>query len=125
MQLDQQKLESKNQELAGHLKGRMKQHQTLQKMYTSLKQQQIAAGMESAADYDAENVLHAAATGSSKISTHRNGQAMYSRAGSHGSGESGGHRQHVNAWGSQAQGNRPGFQTSCELSMSIAKKEES
>ena len=115
MQLDQQKLESKNQELAGHLKGRMKQHQTLQKMYTTLKQQQIAAGMQSAADYDAENVLYAAATGPSKISTHRNGQAMHSRAGSYGSGESDGHRQHVNAWGNQAKGNRPGFQTSREL----------
>lgn len=59
-----------------------KSQATFEKLYNSLKQQQIAAGLESAADRDAENVLNSV----SGIRHHA--QKKYGGAGSPGSGSS-------------------------------------
>ncbi|WPH04468.1 Hypothetical protein R9X50_00735900 [Acrodontium crateriforme] len=56
-------LEHKNNELANALRQKAKSLQQMRKLYEALKQQQVAAGMEMAADYDAEDVLRAAAGG--------------------------------------------------------------
>ena len=123
MRLQQEQLESKNQELARHFREKSSQQQKLHKMYMTLKQQQIAAGMEVAGDYDAEHVLQAAATGPHNSSTHRNGPPMQTRAGSHGSGGSGGLRQNVHGWENQAQSSRRGYQTSRKVEATIPSEE--
>ena len=114
MHLEQKKLESQNHELGNAYREKAKQQGQLQKLYTSLKHQQVAAGLELAADDDAENVLQAATTGPYNTSTDRNGQPMQSRAGSKGSRGSGGRRQNVHPWENPAQNNRAGLQSSRE-----------
>ena len=111
---EQKTLGKKNEELAQKFREKSKNHQKLQQLYTSLKQQHMASGLEVAADHDAEHALQAAAGGEYNMSNHRNGPQMQSRAGSYGSGGSGGRRQNVNAWETQGHGSRPGFQTSCK-----------
>ena len=115
MHIEQKKLEGKNHELADAYREKAKKQAQLHKMYNGLKQQQLAAGMELAANYDAENILQAGAGAPRNTSTHRNGQPMYSRTGSNGSGGSGGRRQNNRGWSNQAQTNRVGLQTSRTL----------
>ena len=107
MHVEHKSLEQKNHELAGAFREKAKHQQQLQKLYTQLKQQQIAAGMEFAAEHDAENVLHAVGGGQSGNANYR--PQMPSRASSIGSG---GRRNTVNPWQNQAQGSRGGYQTS-------------
>ena len=108
MHLEKKSLEDRNQELQTAYREKAKKQQEIHKLYTALKHQQAAAGMEVAADHDAENVLQAAATGSYNNATHRNGQPVQSRAGSDGSG---GRRQNTHAWDNRGQGNRNGLQS--------------
>lgn len=103
LQLQQQELEKKNQELVKHFREKSKKHQQLQGQYQKIKQQQFAAGIESAADHEADDVLHAAAAGVPNTHQNRHGLSMPSRGGSVGSGS---RRQRVNAWSNQAQGGR-------------------
>ena len=112
MHLEQKKLEDKNLELAEHYREKSKKQAQLQRMYNTLKQQQVAAGLELAADHDADNGLHAAASGPYNTSTHRARQPMQNRAGSNDSAGSGGRRQNVHGWENQAPGNRAGLQSS-------------
>ena len=113
MHVEQKSLEQKNNDLAGAFREKAKNQQQLQKLYQSLKQQQLATGMELAADHDAEHVLHAAGLG------HRNDRHMQSRAGSNGSGGSGGHNRTVHPWEQMQQGSRGGLQTARTLNPSL------
>ena len=106
MHIEQKKLEEKNHELAERFREKAKNQAQLQRLYTSLKQQQVAHGMELAAEHDADNVLHAVA------SNNRGGQPLHSRAGSNNSGGSGNRRQNLQGWDSHGQGNRHGLQSS-------------
>lgn len=74
----------------------------------------MAAGLESAADHDAENAIHGATTGHFTGNQNRHGQPMPSRNGSHGSGASGGRRQKMNNWQKPVQGNRMNTARECE-----------
>ena len=68
-----------------------------------MKQEQFAAGIESAADLQADDVLHAAATGVPHAHQNHHGQPSPSRASSHGSGRL---RQPGNVWSAHAQSGR-------------------
>lgn len=94
MQLEQNALEKKNQELADAFREKAKNQQQLQKLYTALKQQQLAAGMELAAEHDAEHVLNTVAAGSYTTAHHRDAQPPR-RSGSNGSG---GRPRVMNRW---------------------------
>ncbi len=83
MQLEQKRLEDKNNTLLDAYKEKSKKQQQLQRQ---LKQQQMASGLELAADVDAENVLNHATALPHQDLGHRPGQAAYSRGGSGGSG---------------------------------------
>ena len=110
MQVEQKTLEQKCDKLAESCREKDKAKQQLQKLYTSLKQQQIAPGMEVAAEHYAENVLDAAH--SNNANTHRNGQLRPTRAGSIGSGGSGGRQQQqAYPWQNRVQGSRAGIQS--------------
>lgn len=99
MHIEQKTLEQKNLELADKFREKCKGQQQLQKLYQSLKQQQLAAGMELAAEHDADHVLQEAGMGY-RLSAHRIGQPMHSR-GSNGSGGSGGRSRTIHAWENQ------------------------
>lgn len=103
LQLQQQELEKKNQDLVNHFRDKSKKHQKLLGEFQKIKQQQFAAGIESAADHEADDVLQAAATVGHNPHQHRHGQPMPSRAGSNGSG---GRHPQGNTWPNQAQGGR-------------------
>jgi E3 ubiquitin-protein ligase CCNP1IP1 len=109
MHMEQKKLEEKNQSLIDAFKEKSKKQQQLQKMYTQLKQQQMAAGLEVAADYDADNVLHNAAAATHNDAGYRDGRAAHGRSGS---GGSGGKRNNTAAWTHTAPNNRAGMQSS-------------
>lgn len=105
MQSEQKSLEQKNHELAGAFREKAKHQQHLQKLYSSLKQQQLAAGIELAAEHDAEHVVQAAGIGShgktSQIASHQGQGHPVS------SGSGGGRRIHsYHAFENQVQGSR-------------------
>ena len=110
MHEEQKTLEEKNDELAKAFREKAKGQAQLQKLCSSLKQQQVAAGMQLAAEHDAENAIQTAGDAHLNINTHRNGQPSRSR-GSHGSSGNGNGlrgRQHVKPWETQVQLNRGG-----------------
>jgi len=109
MHVEQKNLEQKNRDLADKFKEKAKAQQTLQKLYQSLKAQQLAAGMEVAAEYDAENVLQTAGRASYNGNSRYSGQQVHSRAGSN---DSGSRSRTIDAWQNQAHGIRDGPQTS-------------
>lgn len=81
---------------------------SLQNIYHKLKQKHMAAGLEVAADYDADNVLEAA---NYNNAGGRDGQARAGRAGSNGSRGSGGHPNPANLWQNRVEGSRAGLQS--------------
>ena len=121
MHMEQKDLEQKNHELVEKYREKSKQQNRMQQLYTTLKQQQLAAGMELAAEHDAENVLHGAGAGGHNQSNYRNGQPLQSRN-SNDSAGSGGRRNGMQAWqNDQAQGDRAGLHTSRKSSKVTAK----
>ena len=111
MHVEQKNLAQKNNELAEAYSKKARSQSQLQRLYTSLKQQQVAAGMELAADHDAENVLHAAGLDTFNHATHRNGHPLQSRN-SHGSEGSGRRRRTDYTWENNLpQGSRAGLQS--------------
>ena len=103
MHIEQKSLEEKNAALQANYRSKAKEHQHISKLYNKLKQQQVAGGLELAAEHDAEDVLQGVG--------HRSAP-LQSRAGSHGSAASGGHRQtKFGAWEQQQYGgDRGGIQ---------------
>ena len=91
MQLEHKELESKNHELQDRYREKARNQAQLNKLYQTLKQQQIASGMEAAVDHDAEHVLHSVATGQRGPS-----QYQHSRVRSNGSGSGSGTRRSNN-----------------------------
>lgn len=87
MHIEQKSLEQKNRELQDEYRKKAKAHVSVSKLYQSLKQQQIANGLELAADNDAEDVLQGAGN---RV------PGLHSRLGSDGSGHSAGRRQSQN-----------------------------
>ena len=112
MREEKKKLEEKNQKLAEAYREKGKKQQQLQRLYDQLKQQQLAAGLEVAASFDADNVLHDVATAPRNNTNHRGGVPLQSRAGSNGSGGKDGLRNNANAWGSCPPNYRAGLQSS-------------
>lgn len=104
MQVEQKGLEKKNRDLAEAYREKAKSQQQLMKLYQSLKQQQLAAGMELAADHDAEHVLRTAGVEGQR-SRH-----SHSRADSHGSRGSGGRSRAIHEYENHIQGGRSGLQ---------------
>ncbi|KAI7462256.1 hypothetical protein KC351_g16435 [Hortaea werneckii] len=90
MHMEQKALEEKNHQLVEAFREKSKTQQQLQKLYQTLKQQQLAAGMEIAADHDAEHTLNAADV------AQRDHRFRQSRAGSRGSGGGLGQSRTVN-----------------------------
>ncbi|GAB1735863.1 hypothetical protein NU219Hw_g5199t2 [Hortaea werneckii] len=90
MHREQKALEEKNHQLVEAFREKSKTQQQLQKLYQTLKQQQLAAGMEIAADNDAEHALKAADV------AQRDHRFRQSRAGSRGSGGGLGQSRTVN-----------------------------
>lgn len=115
MHIDQKNLEQKNHELQEQYRNKAKSAHQLQRMYNKLKQQQVAGGLELAAEHEAEDTVHIAGN---------RGAPMHSRAGSGHSGNSGGrHQTKFGAWEQQQYGcgARPGLQTaSMSIDMSSA-----
>lgn len=111
MQLEQKTLEQKCDKLAESCREKERVKQKLQKLYASLKQQHVAAGMEVAADHDAENVLEAA---HHNTTNYWNEQPKPSRAHSNASGGSGRRPHQANAWQNRVQGSRAGLQSARE-----------
>lgn len=114
MHLEQKNLEQKNHELAQKYQEKIKTNHRFEKLYQNLKQKQLAGGIQLAAEYDAEDTLHAAAGDHFGNANYQ--QTMPSRAGSNGSGGSGGRRNNANPWENQShnQGYRGGLQSSRE-----------
>ncbi|RMY53743.1 hypothetical protein D0863_13852 [Hortaea werneckii] len=90
MHMEQKALEEKNHQLVEAFREKSKTQQQLQKLYQTLKQQQLAAGMELAADHDAEHALKAADV------AQRDHRFRQSRACSRGSGGGLGQSRTVN-----------------------------
>ena len=88
--MEQKALEEKNHQLVEAFREKSKTQQQLQKLYQTLKQQQLAAGMELAADHDAEHALKAADV------AQRDHRFRQSRACSRGSGGGLGQSRTVN-----------------------------
>ena len=109
---EKRKLEEKNEKLAEAYREKGKKQQQLQRLYTQLKQQQMAAGLEVAADCDATHVLNDVTTAPRHENTQRGGVPLPSRAGSNGSGGKAPYRANSNAWQSHPADYRPGFQSS-------------
>ncbi|KAI7184833.1 hypothetical protein KC343_g9078 [Hortaea werneckii] len=95
MHMEQKALEEKNHQLVEAFREKSKTQQQLQKLYQTLKQQQLAAGMEIAADHDAEHTLKAADV------AQRDHRFRQSRAGSRGSGGGLGQSRTVNDFAAQ------------------------
>jgi len=104
--MQQQDMERRNGELAEKLKEKTRSEQKLRVLYQQIKGQQLSAGIELAAEHDAENALHAA--GHDATARH-GGQPLQSRAGSNGSS---GRSRTIDAWHEQVSGSRAGLQTS-------------
>lgn len=112
MQLEQQSLEQKCDKLNESCREKEKAKQKYQKLYTTLKEQHHAAGIELQADHDADNVLEAAQYNTAK---HQNGQPVQSRAGSTGSrGRNGGRQNPANIWQTNMPGSRANLQSARE-----------
>lgn len=105
MHIDQKNLAQKNHELVEKYREKAKNHQQLEKLYNSLKQQQLASGIELAAEHDAENVIMNAGGIPLNNNARPHEHVMHSRAGSRGSGSSGRRRQHAQHWESQVLSN--------------------
>jgi len=119
MHREQKNLEQKNRDLAGKFKEKAKAQQTLQRLYQSLKAQQLAAGMELAAEHDAEYVLQAAGHATHSDGARRAGQPpMQSRAGSNGSGS---RSRTIDAWRNQTHSTRAGHQSSRTQTLLLSK----
>ena len=71
MHIEQKNLEQQNLQLHEECKKRSKAQQHVQRLYQSLKQQQVAAGIEFAAEQVAGNVLHEASNAQSVPRGHR------------------------------------------------------
>ncbi|KAI6903339.1 hypothetical protein D0869_12869 [Hortaea werneckii] len=95
MHMEQKALEEKNHQLVEAFREKSKTQQQLQKLYQALKQQQLAAGMEIAADNDAEHTLKAADV------AQRDHRFRQSRAGSRGSSGGLGQSRTVNDFAAQ------------------------
>lgn len=111
MQLEQKSLEQKCDKLYESCREKEKSKNTIQQMYTKLKQQHQAAGMEIAADHDADNVLEAAHY---NHANDLNGQHTTARANSNGSRRSGGRPNATNLWQNRVEGSRAGLQSARE-----------
>ncbi|KAK4543592.1 hypothetical protein LTR36_005487 [Oleoguttula mirabilis] len=108
MHTEQKALEQKNHELAGKFREKSQEQQRLQKLYQALKQQQLAAGMELAAEHNAEHFVQAAGQGGHQ---HKD-RHMQSRSGNNGSAGSGGRSRAIHGWENQMHGSRAGLQSS-------------
>ena len=108
MQLEQKNLEQKCEKLHESNREKEKAKQQLQRLYISLKQQHVAAGLEVAAEHDADNVLGAAQY---NTANHPNGPSRVSRAGSKGSGHGGERHNPAGFWQTGGQGSRAGLQS--------------
>ena len=109
MHVEQKSLEQKNHDLAAKYREKAKTQTQMERLYKSLKHQQLAAGMELAADHDAEDALHAVVGGHFGNINYR--QHTHSRAGSNTSGARDAHRNDVDVWNNQIQGSRAGLQS--------------
>ncbi|TKA33678.1 hypothetical protein B0A50_00514 [Salinomyces thailandicus] len=112
MHVEQKSLEQKNHDLASAFREKAKGQQQLQKLYQSLKQQQLAAGMELAAEHDAEHFLQAAGTRQRHGNNGRSDGHVHNRAGSTGSGHDGGRSRAIHDYATHIQGSRHGLQSS-------------
>ena len=111
MHEEQKVLEKKNNDHANKISEKNKQHTTLHRLYNSLKQQQLAAGLELAAGHDAEHVLQT----NRQDGHHRNDLPMQSRSGSNGSGNSSRRSRTIHAWENQMGASRAGLQAARKL----------
>lgn len=109
MHMEQKNLEQKNHELQEQYRNKAKTTGQLQKLYNTLKQQQVAGGLELAAEHEAEGALRVAGV---------RGAPLHSRAGSGNSGNSGGRQQtKFGAWEQQQYGrDRGGLQSASKSS---------
>lgn len=108
MQVEQRNLEQKCDKLVQSCREKERAKSEVQNLYNRLKQKHRAAGLEVAADYDAENVLE---TANYNNSSGREGQERVGRAGSNGSRGSGGHQNTANLWQNRVEGSRAGLQS--------------
>lgn len=109
MQVEQKNLEHKCEKLHQQNIEKDRSKKGVADLYQKLKQQQMAAGIEIAADHDAENVLEAAHY---NTTNHRNVQQRTGRAGSNGSHGSGARAQATNYdWQNRVEGSRTGLQS--------------
>lgn len=110
MQVERKDLEQKNLDLQKAFRDKAKSQQQLNRLYQTLKQQQVAAGMELAAENDAEHTLHAMGRAShAGYNNSFDDPVLQSRAGSNGSG--GGNRRPQPAyhgWGGHGHVHGPG-----------------
>lgn len=105
--MEQRSLEQKNHELQEHYRSKAKRHQQTMDLYNRLKAQQIASGLEVAAEHEADGAVQAAGI---------SGPSKHSRAGSGGSGGNRGEprRSKFGAWEQQQYGgghDRAGLQS--------------
>lgn len=84
MHIEQKNLEQKNHELQERYRSKAKREAQLKTLYDKLKAQQVAGGLELAAEHEIEDSLQAAGG---------RGPPLHQRVGSGNSGASGGHRQ--------------------------------
>lgn len=94
MQGDQRALEKQNRELADALRKKSKTEAQTRHLYNALKRQQLAGGIELAAEYDAENVVQAVHRRASNRPEH----AVQSRAASISSGRGRSERPQPHTW---------------------------
>lgn len=112
MQIEQKSLEQKNHELQEQYRSKAKSQRQIHHMYTKLKQQQVAGGLELAAEHEAEDTLQVAGN---------RGAPLHSRTGSGHSGNSGGrHQTKFDVWEEQQYGgDRSGLQGASKLVMQL------
>ncbi|KAK3071198.1 hypothetical protein LTR53_009078 [Teratosphaeriaceae sp. CCFEE 6253] len=100
MHVEQKTLEQKNHDLVEKYKEKSKQQQQTHRLYTQIKTHQLAAGLEIAADRDADHVLQDAGQPHYAHASVQRHQHMQSR-GSNVSGGSGGRSRTIQAWEQQ------------------------
>lgn len=112
MQIEQKNLEQKNHELQVQYRSKARSQKRIQTLYEKLKQQQVAGGLELAAEHAAEDTLQVAGM---------RGAPLHSRTGSGHSGNSGGRRQtKFDVWEQQQYGgDRGGLQSASGLSAQL------
>lgn len=115
MHTEQKNLEQKNHELQEQYRNKAKTAGSLQKLYNKLKQQQVAGGLELAAEHEAEGALQVAGV---------RGAPLHSRAGSGHSGNRAGRQQtNFGAWEQQQYGGvRGGLQSASEYTEGAGSK---